>query len=168
MKLATTVSALLLVGSIGCGRSPADPTKEESLSFPVIVPVGSTCGSNTSAIYYIWGLSNNVRDPQATPLATVVKVGETVRLSLDFEGCGSNSSEVWASTNPGVATVAQDSQFSAVARLTGVMPGETRVFVDFEGPDRQRHRTYPAYCPGSIFVCVSPRTPIALVRVVTQ
>lgn len=168
MKLPMAVPALFLVSSIGCGTSPTDPAKEEeSPSFPVIVPVGSSCGANRSATYYVWGLSNNVRDAQTVPLAAVVKVGETVRLSIDFEGCGSNTAEAWTSTDPAVATVVQDSQLSAVARLTGLMPGDTRVFVDFQGPHRQRHRTYPAYCPTSIFVCLSPRTPIALVRVVS-
>jgi Big-like domain-containing protein len=163
--------SLLTLAAVDCGTSPGRPTTEpeqQSLSFPVIVPVGSTCGSGTSAIYYVWGLSNQVRDAHASPLAATVRVGETVRMSLDFEGCGSNRSEVWTSTNSSVAAVTQDGQLSAVARLTGLVPGETRIFVEFEGPDRQRHRTYPAYCPSSVYVCVSPRTPIAVVRVVTQ
>ena len=136
MKLPIAVSVLLLVIAMGCGTPPTDPTNEEELpSFPVIAPVGSTCGSNTSATYYVWGLSNHVRDAQTVPLAAVVKVGETVRLSLDFSGCGSNTSEAWTSTNPAVATVGQDNQWSAVAHLTGLMPGDTKLFVDFQGPD---------------------------------
>jgi hypothetical protein len=124
-----------------------------------VVPVGSTCGSGTSAVYFIWGLSNNVRDPNVRPLESVVPVGKTLRLGLEFEGCGGNREEAWTSTSPAVGTLAPDPRFSAVNHFTAVAPGVTEIFVDFKGPDGKVHRTYPAYCPDSIYVCVRPRTP---------
>jgi hypothetical protein len=169
MKISRAVLGYLLTVSLGCGGSTTGPSDDDAaLSFPIVVPVGSTCGSGTSAVYFIWGLSNNVRDSNARPLESVVPVGQTLRLELNFDGCGGNNEEAWTSTSPAVAVLTPDARFSSVTHFTAVSPGVTEIFADFKGPDGKVHRTYPAYCPGSIYICVSPRTPFTRVRVVAE
>jgi hypothetical protein len=163
----------LLVLTIGCGgdTSTTGPSgTQDGLSFPTVVPVGTTCGSGASAVYFIWGLSNNVRDPQARPLEAVVPVGQSLRLSLEFAGCGGETEDSWTSTNPAVGDLTPDPEMNyiSVTRFTARAVGVTEVFADFRGPDRNMHRTYPAYCPASIYGCAPPRTPFTLVRVVAE
>src|SRR4029453_12348794 len=105
MKIWTAALGFLVMVSLWCcgGGSTTGPSNGDSaLSFPVVVPVGSTCGSGTSAVYFIWGLSNNVRDPNAKPLESVVPVGQTLRLQLSFEGCGGSTEQAWTSPSPAV------------------------------------------------------------------
>lgn len=171
----TTLASLVtlsLVGSVGCRSSPTGPddgAQAESLAVitTTCAPIGSGASREYSTVYFIWGLSNLVPEGSARPLEAVLRVGEEARLSLDFEGCGYSINETWTSTGPAVASLTVDPSFNGVvAQLTALAPGETRVFVDFEGPDGKRHRTYPAYCPGSRYLCVEPRTPFSHVRVV--
>jgi hypothetical protein len=100
-------------------------------------------------------------------MAAVLRLGETQRLTLDFNGCGGARAQTWTSTNPSVASVERiPLVLPSIVRLTATSVGETRVYVDFEGPDDKVHRTYPAYCPGSIYGCSSPQAVIQVVRVV--
>ena len=165
-RLGWTMSSLALLALAACS-SPTSPT-EEAETFPRIVPVGTTCGSGTSAVYFIWGLSPYVTDPGASPMAAVLRVGDTQRLTLDFNGCGGARAQTWTSTSPTVASIGEDPALVLpnVVRLTALSVGETRVYVDFAGPDDKVHRTYPAYCPGSIYGCSSPQAVIEVVRVV--
>ena len=81
MKVSAAVIGFLVTASLGCGGSTTGPSDgDATLSFPTVVPVGSTCGSGASAVYFIWGLSNNVRDPNARLLESVVPVGQTLSL----------------------------------------------------------------------------------------
>jgi hypothetical protein len=171
VKIWTAVLGFLATVSVGCGGggSTTGPSNgDPALSFPTVVPVGSTCGSGASAVYFIWGLSNNVRDASAKPLESVVPVGQTLRLRLEFDGCGGGTDETWTSTSPAVGALTPDPLFSAVTHFTAVAPGVTEIFVDFKGPDGKVHRTYPAYCPESVYVCVAPRTPFTRVRVLAE
>jgi hypothetical protein len=164
--------ALSIAGSTGCGGSPTEPDDgAQGKSLAVITttcaPIGSGSSREYSTVYFIWGLSNLVSDGSARPLEAVLRVGEEARLSLDFEGCGYGINEAWTSTSSAVASLTVDPSFNGgVAHLAALAPGVTEVFVDFEGPDGERHRTYPAYCPGSRYLCVEPRTPFSRVRVV--
>jgi hypothetical protein len=166
------VPAALLAGAIGCGGSPAGPSDlAQELSLPMIsttcAPIGQGSSREYQTVFFVWGLSTRVLDGAARPLEAVLRTGEVARLSLDWEGCGFTANEAWVSRDPGVASVVVDPSFNGlVARLTAVAPGVTDVHVDFEGPDKKAHRTYPAYCPASQYVCVEPRTAFTRVRVV--
>jgi len=169
MKPAQTVSALLVAVSLGCGgESPTRPTRGRPPTLEFATLSSAPCGLVTPTVYFVSGLSSHVRDAEVTPLDAVLSPGETVRLSLDFEGChvGSFRSLVWTSTDASIAALTEDSRYEFVAELTARTPGETTIFVEFEAYDGGTYRTYAAYCPRSQYGCLAPRRPIARVRVV--
>jgi len=173
--LSVTIGGMAL-GPAGCGGSnPAGPSPVEE-DFPRVF---SNCPSSPSAIYMIIGLSSRVVNPSAAaPLEARIRVGESVKLSVQFVGCGFNVEEAWTSTNP-TAGALEPIRFGDPpdfndAFLRALTPGELSVFVDFRGADGQRHRTTTAYCesdaqyPGLPHLaggCSNPRK-IGAIRVV--
>ena len=162
------VAALLVSGSLGCGESPTRPTKGPPPTLEFSTLSSAPCGMVAPTTYFVAGLSSYVPDASATPLEAVLRAGETVRLSFDFEGChvGGFRSLVWTSTDASIAALTQDSTYDFVAELTARTPGETTIFVEFRAYDDRTYRTYAAYCPRSQYGCLAPRRPIARVRVV--
>jgi hypothetical protein len=133
MGLVRAALTMLTGVLIACGDGSMSPTGSsgdggEELALATVVPVGTTCGSGASAVYFIWGLSNSVRDPGVRPLEAVVPVGQTLRLTLDFEGCGGGTGEVWTSTHTEVGDLTPDERFSAVTHFTARAPGQDHPF----------------------------------------
>jgi hypothetical protein len=79
-----------------------------------------------------------------------MQVGETVRVSIQFQGCGYAVDEVWSTTNSQVGVVepivSGDPPAINAALLRALAPGELSVFAEFRGPDGRTHRTTTAYC----------------------
>jgi hypothetical protein len=169
--LLSVILAVIAFAPAGCGgNNPAGPGSDED--FPRIV---SNCADGPpSAIYFISGLSSRVVNPSAPPpLEARVRVGETVKLQLNLQGCGFHVDESWISTNPTAGQVDREAQYSFRADLRAVSPGQLSIFVEFRAPDGRRHRTTTGYCsldaqyPGlpGLGVCGNP-TRIGVVTVV--
>jgi len=107
-----------------------------------------------------------------------MQVGETVKLSIQFVGCGYSVDEVWTTTNPAVGVLEPirfgDPPGFSDAFIHAVAPGEVSVFAEFRGSDGGRHKTTTAYCesdaryPGLPHLaggCSNPKK-IGIVRVV--
>jgi hypothetical protein len=137
------LAALLNLAACG-GRTPtAADTSDE---WPVrISGSGSTCG-NDSAIYFISGLSSRVELSAAPPLEARVRVGETIKVQVNYQGCGFTADETWSTTGAMVATVEKEMQNGARADLRALSPGQVSLFVEFRAPDGRRHRTTTGYC----------------------
>jgi hypothetical protein len=160
----------------GCGGSnPTDPSAGEDLP-----RVTSNCASGpASAVYMVIGLSSRVVDPSvAPPLEARIQVGETVRVSIQFVGCGYAVDQVWSTTNSRVGVmepiVYGDPPGVNAALLRALSPGEVSVLAEFRGPDGKRHTATTAYCeldaqyPGLNALaggCANPKK-IEVVRVV--
>lgn len=171
LGLPSVILAGIVFASSGCaGNHPTGPSSVED--FPRVV---SNCADGPpSAIYFISGLSSRVVNPSAPPpLEARVRVGETVKLQLNLQGCGFHVDESWISNNPTAAQVEREAQYRFRADLRALSPGQVAIFVEFRGPDGGRHRTTTGYCsldaqyPGlpGLGVCANP-TRIGVVTVV--
>lgn len=118
----------------------------------------------------ILGLSTRVSNPSAgPPLEARVKVGETVRLTIDLTGSGPVPHQSsWVSTNPSVVSLSPDPQYgSFVAGLRATAEGESSIYADSKLRDLPDVRVDVAYCASESGTCASP-TRIRRVVVVRQ
>ena len=169
-KLLGFAARLAVAASMGCGHSPTNPT---DVDFPVSSTQGNPgCTSTAPTIYMIVGLADHVVDPTAATLEARLRVGERVQLAVLAHGCGAtNGVDTWSSTNPAAASVIPDRLTGFIADMTGVAPGQARVFATFKADDGKTYRTTLAYCPPvpdqKNTACANPRR-IDVVTVVTQ
>jgi hypothetical protein len=163
--------AALLACLVNCGGGPASPSEAApAIALPVVTtsctPIGSGNTATYRTIFFVSGLSDKVADAAVRPLEAVLRVGEEVRLSLEWDGCAYTRNETWISSNPAVASFGEPSFSGLGNTLAAQAPGEVDISVQFEGPDGKVYRTYPAYCPASQYACFDPRTPFTRVRVI--
>jgi hypothetical protein len=169
------ITAGILSALAGCGgNNPAGPSLVED--FPRVT---SNCPEVPTAVYMVVGLSSRVPDPSAAPpLEARMKVGETLKLSIQFVGCGFAVDQAWLTTNPNVGALEPvrfgDPPGYNDAFLHALGPGDVSVSVEFRGPDGRRHTTTTAYCdsdaryPGLPYLaggCNNPKK-IGIIRVV--
>jgi hypothetical protein len=155
----TTAPLALLLALLGCGGDSV--SGPDSVDFPVSPTNGNLgCPSTAPTIYMIPDLADHVVDPSAPTLEARMRVGERVRLGVGGHGCGSNSVDRWTSTNPAAASISPPG-FGGVGLMTGLAPGQTRVFADFRADNGKTYRTTLAYCPPVPGVvnptCANPR-----------
>jgi hypothetical protein len=144
--LAIVLGLAVMSSSSGCGGgTPTEPGSSDD--WPVrISGAGSTCG-NASGTYVVSGFSSRVVNPSAAPpLEARVRVGETIKLQVNYVGCGFTADETWTTTNPTVGTVERETQYTARADFHALAPGQLSVFVEFRAPGDGRYRTTTGYC----------------------